>query len=73
MVAVEGHAVWGYCDVGPPSTTPCPHKEKVAAHNHTTLALDEWRDDFVYEHRYNYYRVPLSSDVQGVQVPIRLH
>ena len=35
-------AVWGYCEVGPPSSTTCPTPRPGTAHNHTLLELGQW-------------------------------
>jgi len=41
-------AVWGYCNVSTPSTTPCPSPRPWSQHNHTELALNEWLHASVY-------------------------
>eukprot|EP00966_Prymnesium_polylepis_P278818 6440969-Prymnesium_polylepis.1 len=60
--------VWDYCDVGPPSKTPCAHPHPLVEHNHTELQLGVWRDDAVYEHRYNYYKLAVPPTCTGVQI-----
>lgn len=67
--SLEEH-VWEYCDVGPPSNSPCPHPHLPVQHNHTELEFGVWQKDWVYENRYNYYRLRIPASCTGVQVVI---
>ncbi|KAL1525307.1 hypothetical protein AB1Y20_020168 [Prymnesium parvum] len=60
--------VWEYCDVGPPSTEPCPVAHPLIVHNVSELHFGEWREDGVREHEYKYYSLHLPASSAGVQL-----
>jgi len=65
----DDEEIWGYCDVGAPSTKPCANSA-LRVHNHTHLALNSWAKGRVLEHRYNYYKVDLPDGLAGFQVVV---
>ena len=63
--------VWGYCDVGRPATKgSCPSADRLVEHNHTVLALGTWKAASLYEHRYDYYAIPIPPNLHGFQVVV---
>ena len=66
----DADPIWDYCDVGPPSATPCAAPNPLKPKTHTQLQLGEWVQDSVYENRYKYFNVTLPPTLVGFQVVV---